>query len=170
MIATFMLILAGPASAGELREPLMELLNAYEHGASAEDLTRLGDGVVAELLEIAADSGVPHSRRGRAVSALGHYPEPRVRSFLDAQLTGSDAFLQRKATGALAKAFRDDALPSLAPALEAEDAQLRLATVHAVGQLDSKAARDLLQARVRREKDDNVKSVLKSTLASMEAK
>ncbi|MEZ4315983.1 MAG: HEAT repeat domain-containing protein [Myxococcota bacterium] len=165
MIGPWILLFADPAAAGELREPVLELLSAYEQGASAEDLRKLGEGVPTELIAIARDSAVPHSRRGRAVSALAHYPSPEVRTFLDAQLVGSDGYLQRKATGAIVRAFRDDALPSVEPLLASEDRQLRLAAVNAVGALGSPRAREILSAHAASESDDTVKEALTTALA-----
>ena len=61
--------LAAPAHAGALRSPVMDLLNAYEDTASGDELRALGEGVDAELMEIADDKAVPISRRARAISS-----------------------------------------------------------------------------------------------------
>jgi HEAT repeat protein len=160
MLAAWILLAATPANAGELREPLMDLLNAYEHGATDADLARLGEGVPAELRAIAADEDVPHSRRGRAISALGAWPQPEVRTFLVGQLEADDAFLKRKAVHAFGRAFPDDAPQTLEPLLRADDVQLRLATVNALGRIDADEARTLLRKRAKKERNDTVRAAL----------
>jgi len=164
MLAPLILMLANPAAAGELRQPLLQLLNAYESGATQAELRALGDGVPAELMEIAADSAIPHSRRGRAVSALASYPTPVVRRFLEGQLSAKDLFLRRKASVALIHGFQDAALPTVQPALDDPDVQLRLATVRALHSLGSDKALALLDARRQVETDPTVKSALTEAL------
>ena len=84
------MIESAPAAAGALREPVMELLNTYEGAPTTAQLAALGDGVADELMDIAEDTAVASSRRGRAVSALGGFPSDDTWSFLNRQL-GDDA-------------------------------------------------------------------------------
>ncbi len=165
MLAAWILLAVPSADAGELREPLMELLNAYEHGATDEDLAKLGDGVVDELLAIAADPDVPHSRRGRAVSALGAYEQPQVRTFLTTQLGSDDHYMARKAVQAFGRAFPQDAPESVGPLLTHDDVQLRLAAVHTLERLEDDEATELLRKRRKKENNDTVKAALDKALA-----
>ena len=154
-----------PASgwAGEKRDAVMTLLNAYEAPVSQTDLQALGDGVDAELMAIAADSSVPHTRRARAVTALQYYPTAEVRTFLEAQFEGDDALLQRKAVYSLA-AWGESAMPQLQAALASDDVQMRVAAARALGNVRGAAATTALRERLKEEADDVVIRAIRTTL------
>lgn len=157
-------ILISLASAGELRAPLLELLSAPEHTATADELRALGPDVDNELRALADDATVPHSRRGRAVTALAHFPTATTRVFLDTQLKGADTLLSRKAAWSLARGFGDDAVPMLVHGLANEDRRVREATVKALGSLGSPAAREALVGAHANETDTHVKAAMHDAL------
>ena len=105
----FLLSTSLTASAGELREQVLEQLSGIEDVPSSEALNALGPGVAQELLEIAQDSTLPRSRRGRAVHALGHVPSDSGRRLLVSTLDGTDSYLARKAVYALGIGWGEDA-------------------------------------------------------------
>jgi HEAT repeat protein len=158
-------LLAGPAWAGPKRDAVMDLLNAFEHTAGEAELRALGDGVDAELMEIADDAAVPATRRGRAVSALQFYPTDTVRGFLERHLKASDALVRRKAAYSLA-AFGSAAVPSLTAALSDADVQLRIAAASALGTIGSDPAKQALRGRLASEGEGAVKDAITRALES----
>ena len=160
------LLLAGPAVAGELREPIMDLLNAYEGAPTAAQLTALGDGVADELMDIAADSDVASSRRGRAVSALGDFPSDDTLAFLSKQLGDTDAssILRRKAAYALAAGWGEQAVKPLSDALSDSDVQLRIAAAGALADVSGDAAKGALNARLEAEDSDAAREAIEKAL------
>ena len=159
-----LLLALSPAEAGELREPVMALLNAHDHTPEAAEYEKPGSGVVAELLSIAQDAEVPSSRRGRAITTLGFFPNDEVKSWLVAQLDGSDHLVQRKAAYAIATGWPAEAHTHLAKALGADDVQLRNAAVRALGTVKSDDARKALAARKAVETEASVISAIDSVL------
>ena len=164
-LALLALLLPLSVSAGEHRAAVMDLLNAVEQPPTQDDLSAVGDTVQAELIEIADDSEVPSSRRGRAISALGHFPDPTVRTFLEARLTQADKSLyRRKAAGALALGWGAEAVPALQTALGDDDAQLRIAVVQSLAQIEDASARAALEARLTEEPEGAVKDAITKAL------
>jgi len=159
------LMLSLPAFAGSLREPVLAALGGVEDVPTAADLQGLGDNVPAELLEIAQDSSLSHTTRARAVIALGWFPNEPSRSWLVGTLGGGDGILARKAAFALATGWGDEAVPLLQPALAADDVQLRLAAVRALGRVDSVRARASLDQRLAVETNATVQDTIRKTLA-----
>ncbi len=155
LYALVALLLPLSAVAGDKRDAVLELLNAVEESPSAAELTALGDGVDAALMEIAQDTAVPHTRRGRAVSALQHFPSDPVRAFLEGQLDGTDGLLRRKAAWSLA-VWGASAVPKLSDALGDDDVQLRIAAAGALGAIDAPEAKTALELRLKKEKEQPV--------------
>lgn len=165
LCALSLALLSASAQAGEHRDAVMDLLNAYELTALQADLQAIGDGVDAELLEIAQDAEIPTSRRGRAVSALQYYPTNAVRGFLEVQLAEADkALLSRKAAYALAGGWGADAVELLTGALASDDVQLRIAAANALAGIEGEAARAALETRKGVETEDAVNAVLDKAL------
>jgi HEAT repeat protein len=148
--------------AAEHPTALMDLLNAYDEVATPTELKALGDGVAEHLMAVADDIDVPHSRRGRAVSALGHFPDDAVKGWLESRLSDKegDALIRRKAAWALSVGFADAALPALEKALADDDAQLRIATIRALDIQKTDRAKALLTKRLGEETDESVKKTL----------
>ena len=120
------------AWAGPDRGAVMDLLNQLDGAPTAQDWVALGDGVDAELMAIADDDSVPSSRRGRAVTALQHFPTDGARAFLEGKLAvDAKAILRRKAIWSLAVGWGAGAIPQLESALSDDDVQLRMAAAAA---------------------------------------
>lgn len=157
-------LLPATAWAGPNRDAVMDLLNAYEDVPAKSDLDALGDGIDLELMEIADDHAVPSTRRGRAISALQHYPTDAVRAFLDAHLADADkGILRRKAAFSLA-AWGDGAVDTLSGALTDDDVQLRIAVAQALGSIGTDASRQALQARLESESEAAVSEAIQKAL------
>jgi HEAT repeat protein len=166
MIRTIcLLVLAAPLSAwaGPKRAAVMDLLNAFEEPIREADLAALGDGVDAELMEIADDAQVPASRRGRAVTGLQYYKTDTVRTYLEKQLKGDVSLLRRKAAASLA-AWGPTAVPALTPVLSDSDVQLRIAVAQALGRIGDESARKALQERLASESEPVVKEAIDKAL------
>src|SRR5687767_12731606 len=140
------LCVPGLAFAGEKRDAVMDLLNAIDSPPREADWKALGDGVDAELMEIAVDTSVPTTRRGAAVTALQYYPTDTVRAFLEGRLASTDALVRRKAVYSLA-AFGPSSVPKIAGALSDADVQLRIAAANALGTIADESAKAALRAR-----------------------
>jgi len=137
----------GVAWAGDTRDALLALLNAYEEPVREADLKALGEGVDAELVAIASDATIPLTRRGRAISALQFYRTEVVRAFLETQLApASDGLLRRKALYSLA-AFGPAGLRAIVPLLSDPDVQVRIAAANALGSVSDPAAQQALADR-----------------------
>lgn len=154
------LLLGSSAFAADTRGAVLDLLNAYEDGPTAEQLRALGDGVGSELLAIATDASVPLSRRARAVSALQHFRSDAAVAWLAVELSTGEPILRRKAAWSLAILEGDAAIPALGAALADPDVQLRMAAAHALGGLGTPAAKVALQARLDAETDAVVRATL----------
>ena len=153
------------AVAGPQRDAVMTLLNAFDTPLTQADLHALGDGVDVELMEIADDSSVPHTRRGRAVSALQYYPTDQVQTYLQDTLEGTDALLRRKAAYSLA-VFGPAAVPELTGALASPDVQLRIAAANALGTVGDAAATGALQDRLPQETEQAVIDAIRKSLGA----
>lgn len=163
--ALLLLGLAPMAQAGGLRDQVLDLLNAYEDTATPDELRALGAKVDKELMQIADDDGVPSSRRSRAITALGHFPNDDVRTFLDGHAAEADkGILRRKAVLSLAVAFGADAVPSIVPALADDDALLRVAAAQALALVEADASTEALKARLEVESSDAVKEAIQKAL------
>lgn len=161
-----MLILSATTWAGDKHDAVLDLLGAFEEPVAQASLAALGDGVDLELMAIADDAAVAHSRRGNAVVALQYYPTDPVHAFLSAHLTtGNDPLLRRKAAYSLA-AFGAVAVPELVVALGDPDAQLRMAAARSLGTIGEPAARDALLARQAQEPEQAVKDTIAKALGN----
>lgn len=163
-LAILLLGAALPASAGDLRDAVMSELSGIEDPPTAESLRALGEAVGPELLEIAQDTEVGKSKRGRAVHALGWFPTPAARSFLDLAIAGQDARLARKAAYALANGWGDAALPQLSGALASTDVQTRIAAAGALAIVGTEPAREALKARLADESEPAVRESIESAI------
>lgn len=159
------LVFSAPAFAGALREPVLTALSGVEDVPTADNLRALGSGVEAELLEIAQDANVARTRRARAVQALGWFPSPASRSFLEQTLGVTDRLMARKAAYALANGWGNDAVPVLTIALGNDDVQLRDAAARALAIVGSSAADAALRERLSVETNETVQATIQSVLA-----
>lgn len=163
-----LLVLAAPVAswAGPKHDAVMDLLNAFEEPLREADLVALGSGVDAELMEIADDTQVPATRRGRAIVGMQYFKTDTVRSWLETRLasTTSESILRRKAASSLA-AWGPSAVAVLGPVLADSDVQVRIAVAQALGRVGDDAARKALQDRLGAESVPAVKDVITRELA-----
>lgn len=153
------------AWAGEHRDAVMDVLNGIEQPATKADLDAIEGDVVTELKEIALDGEVATSRRGRAISALQHFPTDDVRSFLETRLSdGEKSLYQRKAISALGAGWGEGSIPTIKKYLTDRDDQLRMAAARTLGNIGGDEARGLLETRRKKEKVDAVKEVVERAL------
>ncbi len=163
---------ARDANAGEapaLRERLRRAFSGYESSPDRPTLERLAetDRLVPALVAFAADTSEAPHQRANALASLRFFAEsPAARAELEARVADSATapLLRRSALRALASAYGDGALPALAPLLDHADADLRDATVRALGTLGTVEARRLLERRAALEADPNVKLTLRRAL------
>lgn len=162
------LALAFPAHADEaLRARCIDLLSAYEEPATAADWRALGDGAAVELLAIAQDGALSHTKRANAIVALGWFPNDAHRAFLAGMVATEtqDSLFRRKAVYALGNGWADGALPELNAALAAPDVQLRAAAARVLGRIGTPAAQDALRARLALEGEGMVRNEITKLLA-----
>lgn len=163
------LLLAIPSAHADdaLRARCLDLLSAYEEPATEADWKRLEAGVEGELLGIAQDAALSHTKRANAIFALGFFPSPSVRTYLAGLVATepNDGIFRRKAAYALASGYGDAALPELVAALGASDVHLRAATARAIGTIGTAAAKKALEDRLVVEKDRMVREALTGALA-----
>ncbi|NOY25300.1 MAG: HEAT repeat domain-containing protein [Oligoflexia bacterium] len=133
---------------------------------TAQDLQGLGDGVGAELLEMALDPSLTHTQRARATVALGWFPTDASLATLGSLLAGSDDLLARKAAFALATGWADHAVPLLTTALASDSVQLRMATTRALGSLRSDSAKAALSHRLDAETNSAVQDLIRAQLTN----
>lgn len=160
---------AAPALAqdsAQARGQVEALLGGIEYVPSAEQWQALGPQGEAALREIAADAKQPRTRRGRAMSALAHFPSPQTQALVQQILAdpGAPVLLKRKALRTATVAFGEQGLALAQPFLHHEDKRLRESAILAIGQLKTPQARQLLQARLDVEPAPYLKEVLHQTL------
>lgn len=159
---------AMPAMAGAQHDAVMDLLNAYEATATADQLKALGEGVDAELMAIADDSGVAPSRRGRAVTALQYFPSETSKNWLATRLVddAAEAIVRRKAALSLGVVAGAEGVTALTTALSATDAQLRIAAAQALGKVGTPEAVAALQGRLANEPETAVRMAIATAMGS----
>lgn len=167
LFVVLLVLLAAPSARADeaLRARCLDLLSAYEEPAGAAEWKALGAGAPAELLAIAQDASLSHTRRANAIVALGYFPG-ETRGFLATLATaeGGESLFRRKAVYALANGYGDAALPELTVALAAPDQQLRAATARALTKLATPAAKDALRARLPVEDDRMVRELISASV------
>lgn len=165
-LLVLLLAAASPAFADDaLRAHCLEMLSAYEDPAGEAEWRALGTGAGAELLAIAKDSSLSHTKRANAVVALGWFPSDASRTYLNT-LAGTDgeSLFRRKAVYALGNGWGDAAVSDIARALAAPDGQLRAAAARSLGKVGTPAAKDALRARLTVESDGMVRDAISSSL------
>lgn len=164
---TLLLAFATAHADDALRARCLDLLSAYEDPATEADWKALGAGVDAELLAIAQDASLSHTRRANAVFALGFFPSANVRTYLAGLVADepADGIFRRKAVYALANGYGEGALPELRGALASSDVHLRAATARAVAKIGTPTAKKALEERLAVESDRMVRDTLTAALA-----
>jgi HEAT repeat protein len=155
------------APSPEMRKKVATLLDGIESSPTAEQWRALGDEAVAVLVEVTADNTLPVVRRGRAVTALAHFDTPDSRQAVTRLVTEADTprHVRRKAVRTLARIAGDEALPALEPHLGSKSTRLREATIDAVGEIRTSAAKELLRGRIATEPQRYLKKKIAEYLA-----
>jgi HEAT repeat protein len=148
------------------RSQVEALLGGIEYVPSAQQWQALGSEGEAALRQIAADTTAPRTRRGRALSALAHFPSPETRALVQSVLAdpGAPILVKRKALRTATVAFGDQGLALVQPFLAHENKRLRESAILAVGKLKTPQARELLEARLTAEPAPYLKEVLRQAL------
>ena len=148
-----------------LMEQIDDLIGGFSYVPASHEWERLGPDADAALRTVAQRDDLPLTRRGRATSALSHFPTEDNRAFLLEVVgePGAPVMVRRKAMLALAVAFGarrqasgacalapsdQETLERVALQLNAPDARLREAAVLAVGSFRVARSRALLEARL----------------------
>lgn len=160
-----------------VEERLKFLLSGYEYFPTRADLDAVAgpEVVVATLLGFAADEDARTTLRLRAVDALGHYDSPESVAYLGALVGSSLDALPRKqlrvrsllkhhAITSLARTRTKAAVPRIAAVLAADDVQLRLTAIHALGTHGGDDGRAVLRSHLDLEKSDFVRRELRKWL------
>ena len=165
-LLVLLLAVASPAFADEaLRARCLDLLSAYEDPAGEAEWRALGAGAGAELLAIAKDSSLSHTKRANAVVALGWFPTDDARGYLATLApTDGESLFRRKAVYALGAGWGDAAVPDLSKALTSPDNPLRAAAARSLGKVGTPAAKDALKARLSVESDRMVLDAIRSSV------
>lgn len=156
-----------------VEERLKFLLSGYEYFPTRADLDAVAkpEVVVATLLRFAADDAARTTLRLRAVDALGYYDSAESVEYLG-ELVGTKldalprkrlrvaSLLKHHAITSLARAGKDKAVPHIAAVLAADDVQLRLTAIHALGKHGGDDGRAVLQAHRKNEKSEFVRREL----------
>jgi len=162
-------LLAAPVTAQEtdedLRRSVETLLGGFEKPAGDADWAALGEPAVPHLLAIARDEAQPRSTRARAITAMGNFDTPDVRSYLVEILDSGDATLQRKALRPLARTAGAEEMSRIAGFLDSDNTTLREAAAHALGLIGTDEARALLTARLAVETSEAVTQAIEEELS-----
>jgi len=167
-IASTLLLFASLAQAADpaLERQVMDLLNAYEAGPTAQELQALGTGVDEILRTVATDDHRVVAERARALVCLGWFPTDENHALLSAraQDASQPSILRRKAVAAIATGWPTAASAELTPLFADTDVQLRIALVNAFARLPAESARPVLETRLAAESNDAVRKALQDAL------
>ncbi|MBI5498905.1 MAG: HEAT repeat domain-containing protein [Deltaproteobacteria bacterium] len=153
-------------------ERLSGLLRAYEHQPTAEEFAALGerDAVRDALIGIVGDEAEVALLRGRAIVALGYFPDDATRRAIEGVLDRpelSDIIL-RRAIETMAHAFREVGLSHISPYLDDERSDVREAAALALGEIGTPAALRALRRRLDRERTDAVRAAIEHEVRRLE--
>jgi HEAT repeat protein len=156
-----------PSAEVERAAKVAVLLDSIHDVPSAQEWTTLGPGAAAVLRAIAADSSQLATRRGRAATALRHFPDADTRSLHERLVadTSAPSVVRRKAALALALSAGELAVPALQPLLQSDDKRLREGVVKALGRIRSPAAVSALQASLDSEPKPYLKEEIRKAIA-----
>jgi HEAT repeats len=165
---------SGPV-ARATRSTVEARLRAYEPTFSASGWQALGPGADEALVEIGRDEKVDILVRARAVSALGYFPTPPARRFLEqtidsraASTQAADRLLLRKAAVALGWMGGPGVPARLDKLLAHADPDVRLDAAIGLGLTRLMPAADFLRKRFDIEPDARVRSQIGRQLRVIE--
>jgi HEAT repeat protein len=166
-----------PAAAGTraTRSAVEARLRAYDTAKTLPDWHGMGAGVDEVLVEIGRDAKVEVLVRARAVSALGYFPTPLARRFLEQTVEGKagapdagDRLLLRKAAVALGWMGGLGVPDRLAPLLGHGDPEVRVDAAIGLGLTRLPAAAAPLRKRFDVESEPRVRAQIGRQLRAIE--
>ncbi|MBM4342001.1 MAG: HEAT repeat domain-containing protein [Deltaproteobacteria bacterium] len=156
---------ADPRPREAQRAAVLSVLHAPHPNVDAAKLARIGPDVQAILVETATGKSGPAAVRMRALGWLQYYPNATSRAVLVGAIAHPESpEALRVALAALANGFGAEALPHLQAHLHHRDALVREAAAHALGHLDDRRVRPLLEAQLEREPSLTVRDAMVSAL------
>lgn len=155
-----------PVQAGAL----MSLLRAPHPQIQGPALARIGPDVPALLVEYATSIKEPHQVRLRALAWLQWFPSSQSRAVLLEMLRARDADVPtiRVCLRALAFAFGAEQLPILRAHLDHADVYVREAAAYALGDVDDRRVRDILNDHLDREREIAVRDAIVASLQRLD--
>lgn len=175
IVAGFVAAMSCVASASaeptpELRQRVQLMLRAPEHTPTAKEWKALGADAAVVLREVALNDKVLILRRGRAASALVHFDSSESRTALTQLVTNEKSawLLRGKAARALVTLDGEKSLTVIQPLLAASHKRLREAAIKAIALVPAKASRDMLTARLPKEKNAHVRGVLERAVKDID--
>ncbi|MBI5486682.1 MAG: HEAT repeat domain-containing protein [Deltaproteobacteria bacterium] len=153
-------------------ERLSGLLHAYEHQPTAGEFEALGerDLVRDALIRIVGDDAEVALLRGRAIVALGYFPDETSRRAIEGVLDRpelSDIIL-RRAIETMAHAYREAGLSRISPYLDDARSDVREAAAVALGEIGTAAALRALRRRLAREETAVVRTTIEREVRRLE--
>ncbi len=148
------------------KDRVRQLLSGFEGVAPQTAWRALGPSTVAVLAELYDDASEPPFIRMRAVQVSAYYPTEATRTFLRRVVQAPDQndLILRRAVMAFTTAFGEGALEDVRPFLSHRTGLIREAAIRAVAQVGTPSALALLQARLRIERDPEVRVRLDEAL------
>ncbi len=153
------------------RAALMSVLQAPHPNVDGEKLGRIGPDVQAILVETATGKAGLAAMRMRALGWLQYYPNATSKAVLLSAIAHPESQeALRVALAALSNGFGVEALPQLQAHLVHKDAQVREAAAHALGHLDDRRVRSILEAQLEREPALAVRDAMVAALQRISAR
>lgn len=148
------------------RAALWSVLEAPHPNVDAAALRRIGGDVQALLIEFATGRKIAAPLQLRALGWLQFYPNAASKAVLQEAIAAPDVHREtlRTALTALANGFGIEALPALQRHLTHKDVYVREAAALALGQLDDRRVRPLLESQLEREPSVAVRDAMMTAL------
>ena len=166
-----LITLSASAEDKSQREKVLDLLTGYEFVADKQDWDEIGQGAGDILMEVFLDTGQPKIVRARAIMALRFFPDEAVKQFLLGILYKEDQdekFL-RKGLYALSRGFGKEVLGDIQKFLSHGNPDVREAAARSMGKITSRKSLNHLKKRLKVEKNDMVKKVIKQMIDSLKS-
>lgn len=179
MFACGALLVSGPVAAEEKspkdeskKEEVLGLLMGYEYCPTKEDWEQIGPEAGFFLMEIASETGRPKIIRARAVLALRFFPGKETLEFITGLIGDDeqDEMIVRKGLYSLSRGFGKEALNEILGFLDHENPDIREAAVRAAAGVVCKKSLAALKRRLKVEKNEMVRKVLRDKIKDLQAR
>ena len=154
------------------KEKVLDLLTGYEFTADKQDWDAIGQGARDILMEVYLDTEQKKIVRARAIMALRYFSDEAVKQFLLGILYKEDQdekFL-RKGLYSLSSGFGKEVLKDLAIFLSHDNPDVREAAARSVGKIATKKSLNHLKKRLKAEKNEMVKMVIRQMIDNLKSK